>query len=348
MYTRCPKCLTWFSVTEEQLGAARGRVRCGQCLVSFDAGSRLWSEPDEASAPAHWGEVVEPWDPGRSAGGGAGPDLEPGPVPGLPDLPHVIGPSEGFGGEAEPFDPLARISLRATPPDRPPPPFIGVEEVETDLEFGLDVEPNGPRIGDVRRLSTQAKAEGPSFDRMHDRRASGRRRSQQREILTRIEDLEARQRRRWPALSCAGLALLLVVQYAWFMAADLATAFPALTPAIGGFCEATGCRANLPASRHDIRVVSRAVRPHPEYATALTISATLENPADAARPLPAIRFVLYGQDGRPIASRTFEPVEYLEGGSAPPGGIGPGGRVDVGFDLVTPAEAAVSFELRPV
>lgn len=36
-YTQCPHCNATFKVTEEQLGIANGRVRCGACMNIFDA-----------------------------------------------------------------------------------------------------------------------------------------------------------------------------------------------------------------------------------------------------------------------------------------------------------------------
>ena len=37
MYTRCPKCSTCFRVTERHLAIAKGKVRCGQCQLVFNA-----------------------------------------------------------------------------------------------------------------------------------------------------------------------------------------------------------------------------------------------------------------------------------------------------------------------
>lgn len=45
--TRCPHCETRFRVTEEQLGIARGKVRCGNCMQVFNALEH--SEPDAPS-----------------------------------------------------------------------------------------------------------------------------------------------------------------------------------------------------------------------------------------------------------------------------------------------------------
>lgn len=37
MYTRCPKCSTCFRVTDRHLAVAKGKVRCGQCQLVFNA-----------------------------------------------------------------------------------------------------------------------------------------------------------------------------------------------------------------------------------------------------------------------------------------------------------------------
>jgi len=56
MLTRCPTCGTAFRVTEQQLGARAGQVRCGRCDTLFDAVATLSSGPvtrprDQPSPP---------------------------------------------------------------------------------------------------------------------------------------------------------------------------------------------------------------------------------------------------------------------------------------------------------
>ena len=41
LITRCPNCATQFRVTESQLAAAGGRVRCGACLTVFEGTEHL-------------------------------------------------------------------------------------------------------------------------------------------------------------------------------------------------------------------------------------------------------------------------------------------------------------------
>lgn len=340
MYTRCPECLTWFKVSEEQLGTAAGRVRCGQCFVSFDAASRLWAEPDEESARVPWTAADPETDPQAEAGGeGEASGAEaPASPPGLPDGP----------GPGAPFDPLRGA------PSEDGRGLSSVAAGDVGMAIGLEPEPAGPRIGDVRRLSGDAGPAGRATRRIQEGRiAARRRRNRERALLNRIDSRvdrtsgrRSRRRGRWAAPSCAGLLLLAVLQYTWVMAGDLATAFPGLGAAIDRFCAVTGCRTGPRDSLNGVRVAASRMRPHPEYMSAVSVDATLENRADAPRPFPVVVFVLYGRDGRTIASRAFEPAEYIDGGAVPPEGMGAGSRVDIGFDVVIPSEAAVSFDLR--
>ena len=50
MITTCAACRTAFRVTQEQLAAREGRVRCGMCATVFDARKALKMEPEQAAA----------------------------------------------------------------------------------------------------------------------------------------------------------------------------------------------------------------------------------------------------------------------------------------------------------
>ena len=329
MYTCCPGCRTWFRVTEEHLRAARAHVRCGQCLESFNASSRLWAEPEEASPRIPWSTPV------HAADGGARP--EAGPAAG----------SEPLGGylDEEPFE-TERLSHHDEPveDDR----FLDpVPLGDVDFEAELDSEAPGPPVGDVRRVAPGSARAHPGSARIQEGRvAARRRRSREQAILNRIEGMDVRRGRRWAANSCVALLLLLVVQYAWFMAGDLAAAFPVLGPALEEFCTVAGCETRKRSREEGIRVVSRTVRPHAEFTSAVSVRATLENRATEPRPFPVVVFVLYGKDGRTVASRALEPAEYLDAGLVPVDGMESGRQVEIAFDLVAPSEVAVSFDLR--
>lgn len=346
MYTCCPECRTWFRVTEAQLGAAQAWVRCGQCLGSFDASTRLWSEPDEGSRRVYWetdrdlAEAIGEVDSkAEVASEPAGEEVQAEPFESFSDRP-LDGDLED-----EPFEPFSRTHLEGPLEDEPALPSGPVGEV--DIEVDLEPDPPGPTVGDVRRVSPDESEARPGPDRIQEGRiAARRRRSREQAILNRIEGLDVRRGRRWATNSCIVLLLLLALQHVWFMAGDLAGTFPILGPALDEFCEVTGCETQRRVGDDGIHVVSRTVRPHAEYTSALSVRATLENRSPDARPFPVVVFVLYGRDGRAVASRAFEPAEYLDGGAVPAAGLEAGHQVDIAFDLVTPSEVAVSFDLR--
>src|SRR5688572_13135318 len=60
--TQCPHCLTSFRVTDAQLEAAEGLVRCGACLGIFSAAANritLKQSPEDAAAAAQAGAAAE-------------------------------------------------------------------------------------------------------------------------------------------------------------------------------------------------------------------------------------------------------------------------------------------------
>ena len=360
-------------MTEAQLAAARAWVRCGQCLESFDSSARLWSEPDEASAPVPWRPDRDPAEmaalpepePESDSDPVSGPPFEDVSEESFDPLPDVLeenplgesplgeGPlGEGRLGES-PFGDgrLGESPLGESPFGEGPLgddrvlPSVTLDDAGIDVDLDSDLP--GPMVGDVRRVSTEEPQERPGPDRIHEGRiAARRRRNREQAILNRIEGLDIRRGRRWTANSCIALLLLLVFQYAWFLAGDLAATFPSVAPALDEFCAVTGCETNRRSREEGIRVVSRTVRPHAEYTSALSVKATLENRSPEVRPFPVVVFVLYGRDGRSVASRAFEPAEYLDGGTVPTEGLESGTRVDIAFDLVAPSKVAVSFDLR--
>ena len=51
MYTECPECQTYFKITPDQLKAAEGKVRCGNCDHVFNALTNLAEQVPSANAP---------------------------------------------------------------------------------------------------------------------------------------------------------------------------------------------------------------------------------------------------------------------------------------------------------
>jgi predicted Zn finger-like uncharacterized protein len=343
LYTRCPHCLTVFMLTAEQLKAAHGNVRCGTCLESFDAIPYLSdgpvspdSEPTGALADAAPGTVPGP-DPA------AAPDAhhrdEPAPVVSdsrsaseklsttLDAARAVTSPGasgdggahlESGEGERISDDPPGAVHepADALPGDLPAPRSARVPGRVTVIdEPEADADPALPEVlrGDAEAFSAESAA-----------------------------------RRRNLAYGIAALALvaLLAGQYLFFMPEDAARRYPQFRGAIESICVQVGCV--LPERRDPgrIRVLSRDVRVHPKFEGAMQIKATLANAAPFRQPYPQVRFTLFNVNGQTIASRVFEPSEYLGRPVAASARLRPQTPFQVELDVLAPGEAAVSFEFQ--
>lgn len=59
-YTQCPQCQTIFRVTPEQLEIANGKVRCGHCMMVFDAHENATTAPAREILPPAAGTPASP------------------------------------------------------------------------------------------------------------------------------------------------------------------------------------------------------------------------------------------------------------------------------------------------
>ncbi|MDX1434977.1 MAG: DUF3426 domain-containing protein, partial [Gammaproteobacteria bacterium] len=109
--------------------------------------------------------------------------------------------------------------------------------------------------------------------------------------------------------------------------ADAARRYPQWRGAIERFCDFAGSV-------------------HPRYEGVLQIKATLVNVASFRQPYPKLRFTLFNVNGQTIATRTFEPAEYLGEPLAAGERLPPRTPFQVMLDLLAPEEAAVSFEFE--
>jgi len=110
LVTRCPACGTSFRVTEPQLQARGGMVRCGTCLATFNGREALIAPP--APPAGAGGEPIAPEAPA------------PAPEP------------------AESAPAVAAVPAQA--PESQPEPDRGFEPGLADFDDGLDAEPPRP------------------------------------------------------------------------------------------------------------------------------------------------------------------------------------------------------------
>lgn len=151
-----------------------------------------------------------------------------------------------------------------------------------------------------------------------------------------------------PILTVLALLLLagLGAQFAWFKPARLLAGYPQARPWLETFCAATGCTLPDRHAPSKIQMLARDVRVHPTYEGALLVSATFMNVAPHGQPFPRMRFSVFNVNGQTIASRTFEPKEYLSSNVDAAGEMLPGKPLQIAVELIAPEEAAVSYEFR--
>ncbi len=154
----------------------------------------------------------------------------------------------------------------------------------------------------------------------------------------------ARRKRVWALVSAVLLLLVLVGQYAWFAPEDMARRYPAARPWLERFCAQAACVLSTRRDLEKIIVLGRDVRVHPRFEGALLVTAALSNTANFEQAWPRLEFLLFNVNGQTIASRVFEPGEYLDTDIS--GDMPSAIPVQVGLELLATEEAAVSFEFR--
>lgn len=145
------------------------------------------------------------------------------------------------------------------------------------------------------------------------------------------------------ALGCILLALLLAMQLAWAKRVELFRN-PATQAWMARVCRNIPCDLPLIRDTAKLELLSRDVRPDPNVAGALTITATVRNDAAFSQPWPVVMVVLNDLDNNPVAMRRFRPTEYMTDPARRAAGIAAGATAVVAFEVADPGKRAVAFE----
>ncbi|HBC58250.1 MAG TPA: hypothetical protein DCZ03_13910 [Gammaproteobacteria bacterium] len=106
------------------------------------------------------------------------------------------------------------------------------------------------------------------------------------------------------------LSLILVLQLLWFIRADLREV-EQFRPWINLACEQFNCRLPPLADVTLIHILSSDIRTHETEEAALELNLVIESKTDFNQPFPVIELNLTGPRGELIASRRFQPEEYI-------------------------------------
>jgi predicted Zn finger-like uncharacterized protein len=359
LYTRCPHCLTVFVVAAEQLKAAHGNVRCGTCLESFDAIPHLsdgpvQTRPTPAVERQNHGFVLrsdseidssigvdeyEGDDEVEDAGDNDNHSDDDNARIASARLTSTLDAARaaasqndgdtdarGIGSHFASDQSAAPAGVHAGPGDKFPDDY----QPDTELPQNSASAATRTRLPPSDASELEAEPPLPEVLRLDAEEFAAR----------------AAARRRTIGYGIGALALLVLLagQYVFFMPEDAARRYPQWRGAIESVCVQVGCILHERRDPTRIRVVSRDVRVHPKYEGVMQIKATLTNSAPYRQPYPRVRFTLFNVNGQTIATRVFQPREYLGRPVDAGARVRPKTPFQVELDVLAPEEAAVSFE----
>ncbi|MBS0448079.1 MAG: zinc-ribbon domain-containing protein [Proteobacteria bacterium] len=277
--TRCPSCGTVFRVVQDQLKVSEGWVRCGRCDEVFSALEGLFDLERDAAPP--WPRPADDarFEPAAHAIEPALPPTTDGSDPALVERidAELFGVAERDAAPIEPRyvaadEPAAEAALGHVEPRFDEPPVDPQPRGEAWLE---------PAHG------------APEFVRHADRQARWQRPAMRR------------------ALVAASVVLLLLLALQWILHfRDTAAArWPALRPALAGWCSAWHCSLDAPRRIEDVSVenttLTRASGPD-----AFRLTVTLRNRGALTVAMPSIDLSLTDNAGQLIARRALAPGDF--------------------------------------
>ena len=380
MYSQCPDCQTRFRVTAEALRTARGTVRCGRCGSAFDALERL-----SDSIPAAVAEAAPlPIEVGASLDAAASVPIAEEIHFSAEDLERVFVDARDWqaqfgeprlvasraeevdGGDAAPvvvdedtrFEDITLEGERIAIDTLPEP---GSPEVDLDTSDRIEQQDEAPaplQTGDLEpALSEVAAAADVTPDPAASPSAVVERPPpnwrwhpppQATETLPEPDEEpeEARPDRRALAWTAGSLLLALV------LAAQLLHHYRQSLvrhPQVGAPLRAAYERLGIPLLPNwDLAAFELRQWGSESEASEdgrMVVRASLTNRAMFAQPHPILRLELDDRFGGTVATRDFEPADYLKDPSQATRLIAPGSTAEAELLLADPGTEAVGYRL---
>lgn len=379
--TRCPHCDTAFRVTDAQLEAARGAVRCGACLLVFSAREHLILPKSEDELEPVWPEDAAPHDP-AGADEQFRAEQETSVIDDFANVSPIAMPfgslvrrPEPPGGEAaasshEPVD-LSDLNddIESCEPD------VTLELPNDEVDAGdaddegddfadgpVETVPrtDGPGLPDEadddlsRDASTdlEAPADDASMSALAGHEMPGDEPSgdpSSFSIDDEAVDIAETQPASRPAWRWWGLAALLLVtlavQFLWFERERLSLD-PRYRDAYLEVCRFLPCGLPEYEAPDALGISGLIIRSHPTRAGALRADALLKNDAAWRQSFPSLRLQFSNLQNAPVAARIFRPDEYLAGEMAGLRFIPARTEVRVTIEIMDPGPDAVNYSLE--
>ena len=352
MQTTCPHCQTIFKVSDTNLRAADGYVRCGLCKEVFNALEndqfKYKKEPVVQTKIASSVEI-----PVKKA-------IESNkaePVKSIPEQSHEVSTSENhssLSASDKPSNqqekttgtrPETQSNLFKPPLDtnRPKPITASTKATPASTEITQQIKPETlntrPAVSKTNNITARPNkvADNNLFDGVQSKLIPDE---------YRIPELHHRHSI-WKdlvwSLAILVLTTSLFFEYTWFNHHDLIRN-PQLRSLVTQFCIIANCDTLDLRAPSEIEMTTRNIYSHPNVKNALMISGTLINHAPFDQSYPNIRVDFSNVRGEVTASRIFIPEDYLQIKVTSLKPLQPNVSIDFTMEIQDPGKNAMTYE----
>ena len=147
------------------------------------------------------------------------------------------------------------------------------------------------------------------------------------------------------ALGALVLAVTIAAQVAYFRF-DTGARSATFRPMYAQACVWLKCQLPSLQNVRNMATQHLVVRPHPDLQNALVVDTLLINNASQQQPFPDLVLEFKDLNDAVLASRRFQPSEYLAGELAGEALMPAGIPIHIGFEIVHPGAEAVSYQIR--
>lgn len=356
-YTRCPHCKATFEVTESQLSAAGGKVRCGACMEVFDALAYLINGQPESSeatnatpTPTDTSEnltpksdkseteteteietdeddfVFEDSEEDREVAKKSMFDESQ-----LSDSLKSVNTNKAHAFTAESNDDEDQEEDSSEEDER------WADEMLTDNTDSMDVraEPEDrpqsePKLN-ITPQPSREKTSAETIDFYYEEAETVRARGFFSKLMI--------------TLGCLLLLLVLVAQAAWFHYEKLVQ-YPIAKKGFEMACEQIGCTLPELVDLNAIKSSNLVVRSHPITPNSLIIDVVLTNEASYDQDYPRLALYFSDINGKTVAQQVVPPEQYLNDSALERALMPRDKPIHVSLEIEDPGKRAVNYKIR--
>lgn len=377
--TQCPHCKASFKVSDEQLNAANGKVRCGACLNIFDAiayqitpeaKTKQDKEDSEEIIDASTLEVDFSFDLDESEDienalfTNSNQDDDDFSV--FDDNPEEDNQEKGYTGSTKFGDELSTsfLELEKSGNDKFKTQFLKNEPLDDSDEDKVDeswtssilddlddtqssrVEPSFSTNEEIETSEIPESYEPPPSDQLNPEQFS------QKDLnsLNFEYEQDAKPKNKWLIGSVLfllnfSLLLILIAQASWFHYEKLVK-YPKIAEIYQFACQELDCV--LPALMDISKIENKnlVVRSHPTTFNALIIETIMTNQAGFEQPFPNISLSFSNINNQIIAQRLFKPSEYLNQEILNWSGMPSQQPIQITLEIIDPGPDAVNYKIN--